>query len=91
MDQRALLSKGQIYEVAYKDLIDKPLSSLEEIYSTLNLGDFENVKPNMKEYLNSISNYKPNASKTIKPELLEKINKEWKFAFEEFNYEITND
>jgi len=61
---------------------------MKGIYEKINLGNYNAIENNFKEYLNSVKNYKKNAlnglPKTIKTEL----ENRWKFAFDEWKYPI---
>jgi hypothetical protein len=58
------------------------------MYKELNLPGYAAAKPNFDEYLVSVKNYKKNKFRNIRPATKERINKEWKFAFDEWGYEI---
>lgn len=81
------LKDDQLIEVSYEELSESPVNTLEKIYDQLHLGNFDNVKPDIQSYLNTIKNYKRNSFKDLKPELLKKINNRWDFAFDHWNYD----
>ena len=88
LQHRSSIPKDQLYEIAYQDLLEEPIDSIEKIYKTLSLGDFESVRLEMKQYLKSISDYKVNPPKPIAESTRKEINERWAFAFEEFGYSI---
>ena len=57
---RALVPPGQLVEIAYEDLERDRLGQLEMIYERLNMGDFNEVRPALEQYLASIARYKKN-------------------------------
>lgn len=77
-------------EISYAELSNDPLATMEKIYNSIQLGDFEKVKPNLESYINKEKNYKKNSFTEIRSDLLVQINKRWKFVFDLYNYKITN-
>jgi hypothetical protein len=59
---------------------------MKEIYSQLGLKGFEEVVPPMKEYLDSVRNYKRNTYRPLPKRLLNRIQSEWDFWYKEFGY-----
>jgi len=84
--ERSLIPNGNLVEVRYEDLIEQPLSELERIYNTLNLGGFEENKSTFKEYLAAQSSIETSKYK-LDEETKERIYESWKFAFDAFGYE----
>lgn len=75
-------------EISYKDLSDQPISTLNKVYTSIQLGNFERIKPKLEEYLKEEKNYKRNKFEEIRPDLLEAINKRWKFVLDHYGYEL---
>lgn len=46
--------------VRYEDLVANPSAELARLYRELDLGDFETVRPAVKQHLSSVGDYKPN-------------------------------
>jgi hypothetical protein len=59
---------------------------MEKIYSTLELGDFEAVRPLLESYLASLGGYQKNKFE-FPPEVISTVNENWGFAFDAFGYE----
>jgi len=57
---RHLIPAGNLSEVRYEDLAADPVQQLERIYSELQLGDFEQVRPKLQQQLSEIKDYKRN-------------------------------
>ncbi|MEO6002223.1 MAG: sulfotransferase [Opitutus sp.] len=55
-----LVPAGQFHELAFADLERNPVGELERIYSALNLGDFERVRPTFERYVASQRDYEKN-------------------------------
>lgn len=91
LECRSLIPKDQLIEVSYKDLDENPMDVLNKIYSELRLGDIDSVRPIISSYLESLNNFKKNKTTVIPEKILKEINVRWKFAFNEWGYEITSD
>ena len=59
---------------------------MEQIYSNLELGDFDSVRPRLEEYLASLGTYEKNKFE-FPPEVVATVNEHWGFAFDAFGYE----
>ena len=86
VEQRSEIPKGQLAEVSYSDLEERPMAMIREIYETLGLQGFEEAKPGFRSYLEQMEDYKKNKHE-IGSELQERIEREWAFAFKEWGYE----
>lgn len=88
LEFRELIPVNQLIEISFNELDETPLESMQNIYESLELGDFNKVKPQLEEYLTSVSGFKKNKKRTIPPSILKRINTEWKFAFETWGYPV---
>lgn len=88
LNERNLIPADQLIEIAYSDLDKEPMLVMKEIYTKLNLGNFEEVSPSLENYLAGISNFKKNKPLNIPENVLTRIQKDWKFAFDEWGYAI---
>lgn len=86
LSERELIPEGNLVEIAFDELEKAPLETIKQIYSTLDLQGFEASAPNMKHYLESVSQYKRNVYKPLSESLREKIQKKWAHWFKEFAY-----
>jgi hypothetical protein len=84
--QRAELPTGLYAEVRYEDLVADPVGQLRNVYETLGLEGWAHYEPNLREYLASIADYKPNKF-TLDRNLADRIVDEWSFAFEQWGYD----
>jgi hydrogenase maturation factor HypE len=82
-----LIPEGNLIEIAYKDLSEKPYETVKKIYDTLSLPDFKEVEPAIKKHLEEVKNYKKNVFKELSPEQKTRVRKELDFYFREFGYE----
>ncbi|MDO5749017.1 MAG: sulfotransferase, partial [Planctomycetia bacterium] len=60
-----------------------PVETLERIYSTLNLGDFEANRSTFEEFAQSQKSYKKNKFE-LAPEMKETIAKRWSKYFDRY-------
>lgn len=84
--ERHLIPKGQLIEVGFDELDQNPYETVEKIYKELNIPNYDKAFPEIDQYLKSVKNYKKNKFRDIKPKTVERILKEWKFAFDEWGY-----
>lgn len=75
-----------IIEISYEELIHKPIESLENIYSSLSLPDIEEVKKEIKQYLNSIADYQ-SSKYDISKEKKKEIYSQWHHTIDRWGYE----
>lgn len=83
----ALVPDGQLIEIGYRDLVDHPMETLGEIYEQVGIDGFESAAPQIKEYLDSISDYRTNSFEPLSARKVELINREWRIGFDTFGYE----
>ena len=88
--EKHLIPKENLVEVGFDEMdgYENSRAQLERMYSELNLPGFENAFPHIDKYLSSVKNYKKNKFRNIRPEMVQRINKDWKFAFDEWGYEM---
>lgn len=54
------LSPDRLIEIKYEIFVKEPVTTMESIYSQLQLGDFEQVKPKIEARMNADKDYKTN-------------------------------
>jgi hypothetical protein len=87
LDERELIPEGNLIEVAYGDLSEKPLETVRRIYGQLDLPDFTEAEEEIKHHIESVKDYKKNVFKELDPELKKRVRKELDFYFKAFGYE----
>ncbi len=88
LDSKHLIPEGNLFEIAFDDLgKENELDNWEKIYQLLKLDNWNEMKPIIKDYLDSKKSYKKNKFVEIEPILVEKIEKELAFVFKEYGYE----
>jgi hypothetical protein len=85
LSDRHLIPDGNLVEVRFEDLEARPLPQLQQIYRSLNLSGYEQVKPAFRSYLASVSGYQKNQYR-LEPSAIARINNHWGFAFETWGY-----
>ncbi len=84
---RKLIPPGQFAEVSYEALVADPEEEMERIYRELDLGDFEMLRPRLRQFIAERSNYKRNRFE-LAPALKAEIARRWRFFFEKYGYPI---
>ncbi len=87
LDDRHLIPEGNLIEVPYQDLSDKPYETVKKIYEELSLPEFKQVEPAINKHLEEVKGYKKNVFKELSPEQKVRVRKELDFYFKEFGYE----
>lgn len=86
IEQRALIPATNLVEIRYETLDEQPMQCLEKIYSQLQLGDYQQVKPRFEKYLESLGTFEKNQFQ-FPDDTINKVNEHWGFALEEWGYE----
>lgn len=74
-------------EIKYEDFIENQEEYLEKIYKQLGIKNYDKAYPYLKEYMDSMKDYKTNQY-DYAPELIEKVNERLGFYFERYGYEM---
>lgn len=83
---RTLIPGGNLVEVAYDDLENDPMGTIEHIYASLGLGGLETARPHIREYLDSVSGYRKNRYRPLHHRTAQKLRREWAMWYEEWGY-----
>jgi hypothetical protein len=84
---KSIIPSENFVEIKYENLIGNELSTLKLIYEKLNISGFEQAESSFIEYLKSHESYQKNKYE-MNQEAQEKIAKHWKFAIEEWQYDV---
>jgi hypothetical protein len=71
-EDRHVLDPSRFHELRYEDLVQDPIGNLRGIYNGLELGEFEEVLPQFRQYLAGIAGYRTNRY-VVTPELRAEI------------------
>lgn len=84
--QRRDIPASQLCDLKYESLVANPLGELARIYQTLDLGDFERVRPAVEKALAERQNYRTNRHE-LDDDLKRQIRQRWAGYFERYGYE----
>ncbi|MEA2078168.1 MAG: sulfotransferase [Candidatus Marinimicrobia bacterium] len=87
LDDRDMIPKGNLIEISYADLSDRPYETVKRIYKELSLPDFKEAEKAIRGHLNEVKDYKKNVFKELAPELKKRVRDELDFYFKAFGYE----
>lgn len=87
LEQKDMIPKGNLVEISFDELEKDPLSIISSIYEDLNLPGYSKAEPEFKAYVNKMKSYKKNTH-VLTPELVEKINREWGFTMNKWDYKL---
>jgi len=88
LNEKQLIPQNQLFEIAYKELEQQPMTTIQNLYRHLNLKNYDTAKTAIAEYLSSVKQYEKNNFKTLNKQAIHDINVRWKFAFDVWNYEM---
>lgn len=86
--ERSLIPAGRYHEVALEDVARDPVGQLREIYAKLDLPDFGEVEEPVRQYVASLSGFRPNEYPELPAMLRSQIGSEWRRSFEEWGYTL---
>lgn len=87
LKEKDAVPEGQLIEISYAELIQKPVKTMRKIYETLRLEDFGFIEGKMKSYLDGQKSYVrlehqlPGAEK-------EMVSREWGTFIRHWNYSL---
>jgi hypothetical protein len=86
-EERGLIPQGRLCEVGYEDLERDPLRVVRSLYESLGLSGFEDVRPRLEGYLDSIAGYRKNRLDDLPEPLRQRIAEAWHRSFDQWGYE----
>lgn len=84
--ERSLIPEGQFHEVAFERLERDPMGEMQRLYESLRLPGFEQFKPKLRRYLDSLADYRKNEFAELDPVWRRKIARAWQRSFDEWRY-----
>ncbi len=87
-EQLPLVPAGHYHEVRFEDLELDPLQVLRTIYDSLSLPSFREVESTLREYIDSIADYRKNRHPNIPAEWKRRVDNEWGQFFEHWGYDF---
>lgn len=85
--EKALVPEGQLVEVPYAELIQKPMETMRKIYKTLRLEDFSLIQDKMKAYIGLQKNY-TRLNHALEAEERKAVSREWEPYIRHWNYPL---
>jgi hypothetical protein len=86
LEDRHLIPEGQLIEIGFNELENDAPGVVRRIYETLAIPNFGNAWPYIRDYLDSVKDYEKNTFQDPEREVADLLRKEWKFAFDAWNY-----
>jgi hypothetical protein len=84
-EARPLLGPRQLYELRYENLVQNPVEEMRKLYATLELGDFELVRPALDKYVSNTKDYRVNRYQ-LTDELRRRITERWGSYIRRYDY-----
>lgn len=85
-EDKHLIPNKNLTQISYEELVRNRAGTIKKIYRDLNLGSFDDVKPDLTEYIESVSDYKTNNYAELPPQKKKKIADAWLPYFKAFGY-----
>lgn len=85
-EDRRLIPNGQFHQLAFDDLKQRPIESLQQVYDSLSLPSFAVAEPHIRRYLGAVSEYKQNTFAELPASDRDYIADQWKRSFHEWGY-----
>jgi len=82
-----LIPEGQFTQISFEQLEKNPLKTIEKIYDDVQLPSFDQARNKVKEYLDSIADYKKNRYSELPDDQKMKIRLSWERYLEVFGYD----
>lgn len=86
--EKEKIPESNLIEIKYEDFELDPIKYMKEIYEKFDIPNFVEAKPYFESYIQSQQKYQKN-NYVLDEEILQKVNKNWGFALEEFNYKVS--
>lgn len=86
IEDKKLISEGNLIEIRYEDFVKAPIDTLKSVYETLSIDGFEEAMPRFQEYIDSLGDYHVN-NFTVSEGLKRKMEAKIKPFAEYFGYD----
>ena len=77
----------QLIEIRFEEFEQDPFPVLKDVYEKFGMDNWNEASKKMETYYMDLDGYKKNVYK-IKRSELERVKKEWDFAFKELGYDL---
>lgn len=85
LDTKDLIPPENFFEVAYDDLDDNPLETMEALYTHLDLPDWPQARTAMDTYLHTLGTHEKNTF-TMAAQDIATVQQHWKIGIDTWNY-----
>ncbi len=86
LNEKQLVTPPRFYEISYNSFIENPEEELELLYQHLSLGHYAEAIPYLRSEIKQFDSYKPNDYSTMKPEDKKRVENEWGFMMNTYEY-----
>ncbi|MFO0910960.1 MAG: sulfotransferase [Isosphaeraceae bacterium] len=86
LDQTSLIPPGQFCEISFEELEREPMTTLSQIYRTLELPGFDALAPRFEAYLDSLRDYQKNRHPGLPVETRRRLDQAWSRFFLAWGY-----
>ena len=87
-EQKDLIPAGRFYEIGFEQLEGDPIGEVQKLYQALDLPNFSVVEPKLRQYVQSLADYRKNSFSEIPIELKQRIASKWRVFFEHWGYPV---
>lgn len=81
-----LVPAGRFHELRYEDLIADPVGQMRLLYERIGLDGFEDMRPRLEQYLESLKGYETNRY-DLSPEARQEIEQRWGDVIRRYGYD----
>ncbi|MEM1023677.1 MAG: sulfotransferase [Myxococcota bacterium] len=78
--------EGQLAEVSFEDLDERPVETIEQVYQALGLPDFSVARSSLEAYVASLAGYRKNSFPDLPLDTKDRIRRAWEPSFERWGY-----
>ena len=82
-----LIPKGRFHEVSFEQLERDPVDNVRALYEQLGLPGFEDFRPRLQAYADSLAGYQKNDYPELSPALRARVAEQWQIGFEKWGYD----
>jgi len=86
---KEIIPANQLYELKYEDFIKSPVAHIEKAYDYLGINNFNMAKSFIEKEVKDVADYETNTYGELPKAIKSRINQEWEFCFNEFEYDIS--
>jgi hypothetical protein len=83
--QKNDIGTSRLYEIRYEDLVKDPVGQLATLYEKLELGTFDEMRPELEAYVRGQKDYVTNQHE-LEPEIKDEIRRRWAGYFKNYGY-----